>query len=80
MAHMVPLPKAMVDILAALPERDTGDYVLSLDGGGRPYSNVSRPKAALDKASKVSGWTWHDVRRTMRTGLSRLGIREARIK
>ncbi len=75
-AHMVPLPKAMVDILAALPERDTGDYVLSLDGGGRPYSNVSRPKAALDKASKVSGWTWHDVRRTMRTGLSRLGIRE----
>ena len=75
-AHMVPLSKAMVDILEALPGRDTGGYALSLDGGEKPYSNVTRPKAALDKASKVSGWTWHDVRRTMRTGLSRLGIRE----
>ena len=75
-AHMVPLPEAMADILKALPERDTGGYVLSLDGGKKPYSNVSRPKVTLDKAAKVSGWTWHDVRRTMRTGLSRLGIRE----
>lgn len=75
-AHMVPLSEAMVDIIKALPNRDNGGYALSLDGGGRAYSNVSRPKAALDKASKVSGWTWHDVRRTMRTGLSRLGIRE----
>lgn len=75
-AHMVPLPEAMVDIIKALPNKDNGGYALSLDGGGRPYSNVSRPKSALDKASNVSNWTWHDVRRTMRTGLSRLGIRE----
>ncbi len=49
--------------------------MLSLDGGGRAYGNVQRPKGALDKAAKVTGWTWHDLRRTMRTGLSRLGIR-----
>jgi integrase len=75
-AHMVPLPEAMVDIIKALPNRDNGGYAFSLDGGESPYSNVSRPKAALDKAAKVGGWTWHDVRRTMRTGLSRLGVRE----
>jgi integrase len=72
--HLVPLSVAMVEILEALPFREAGGYVLTLDGGGRPYSNVQRPKAALDKAAGVSGWTWHDLRRTGRTGLSRLGI------
>jgi integrase len=74
--HLVPLPGAMVDILKALPFKDAGGYVLSLDGGEKPYSNVQRPKSTLDKAAQVTGWTWHDLRRTFRTGLSRLGIRE----
>lgn len=75
-AHLVPLPDAMVDILEALPDREKGGYLLSLDGGEKPYANVTRPKAALDTAAEVTGWTWHDLRRTMRTGLSRLGIRD----
>ena len=74
-SHLVPLPDAMVDILKALPFKDAGGYALSLDGGVKPYGNVQRPKASLDKAAQVTGWTWHDLRRTMRTGLSRLGIR-----
>ncbi len=75
-AHLVPLPDAMVDIIEALPDREKGGYLLSLDGGEKPYANVTRPKAALDTAAEVTGWTWHDLRRTMRTGLSRLGIRD----
>ena len=75
-SHLVPLPDAMVEILKALPFKYKGGYVLSLDGGRRAYSNVQRSKAALDKAAQVTGWTWHDLRRTTRTGLSRLGIRE----
>ena len=74
-SHLVPLPDAMVEIIEGLPSNDEDGFVLSLDGGGRPYGNVQRPKGALDKAAKVTGWTWHDLRRTMRTGLSRLGIR-----
>ncbi len=74
--HLVPLPDAMVDILEELPFKDKGGYVLSLNGGARAYSNIQRPKGALNKAAKVTGWTWHDLRRTFRTGLSRLGIRE----
>ncbi len=74
-SHLVPLPDAVVDILKALPFKDAGGYALSLDGGGRAYGNVQRPKGTLDKTAKVTGWTWHDLRRTMRTGLSRLGIR-----
>lgn len=75
-AHLVPLPEAMVEILMGLPDQDKGGFILSLGGADRPYSNVTKPKAALDKAANVTGWTWHDLRRTMRTGLSRLGVRE----
>lgn len=39
--------------------------------GLRGFSPVKR---ALDRASGVTGWRWHDLRRTARTGLTRLGI------
>ncbi len=74
-AHLVPLTDAMIEMLRAMPFRDRGGYVLSPNGGEIPYGNVVRPKHATDKASGVTGWTWHDLRRTLRTGLSRLGIR-----
>ncbi len=74
--HLVPLSAAMVTILDNLPFKGHGGYVLSRDRGAKPCGNVARPKAALDTAAQVTGWTWHDLRRTMRTGLSRLGIRE----
>ena len=74
-AHLIPLTNAMLEILDAMPFRDNGGYVLSPSGGKKPYNNVIRPKAALVRATGVTGWTLHDRRRTMRTGLSRLGIR-----
>ncbi len=73
--HLVPLSAAMVTILDNLPFKGAGGYVLSRDRGANPCGNVARPKAALDAAAQVTGWTWHDLRRTCRTGLSRLGIR-----
>jgi integrase len=36
---------------------------------------LSRLKRRLDDASGVTGWRLHDLRRTVRTGLSRLGVR-----
>lgn len=74
-AHLVPLTAATVELLAAIPCRDAGGFVLSPAGGAGAYGNVTRPKRVLDKASGVVDWTWHDLRRTLRTGLSRLGIR-----
>jgi len=35
----------------------------------------SKAKSALDTASSVSGWWLHDLRRTLATGLQRLGVR-----
>jgi hypothetical protein len=41
----------------------------------RPFSGWSKAKSALDTASGVSGWWLHDLRRTLATGLQRLGVR-----
>jgi integrase len=42
---------------------------------GTPLSGWSKAKSALDTASGVSGWWLHDLRRTLATGLQRLGVR-----
>ncbi|MGA7959611.1 MAG: hypothetical protein WCA26_21415, partial [Xanthobacteraceae bacterium] len=39
------------------------------------FSGWSNSKARLDRRSGVSGWTLHDVRRTVATGLQKLGVR-----
>jgi integrase len=42
----------------------------------RPFSGVGKLKLKLDKLSGVEDWTLHDLRRTARTGMARLGIRD----
>jgi len=42
---------------------------------GTPFSGCSKAKSALDTASGVSRWWLHDLRRTLATGLQRLGVR-----
>ena len=37
-------------------------------------SSWGRAKARLDKASGVTGWRIHDLRRTVATGMQRLGV------
>lgn len=73
--QLVPLTDETVALLDAMPFKDRASYVLSATAGERAYSAVQKPKAALDRISGVTGWTLHDLRRTCRTGLSRLGIR-----
>jgi integrase len=42
---------------------------------GTPFGGWSKAKAAVDAACGVSGWWLHDLRRTLATGLQRLGVR-----
>ena len=74
-AHLVPLTGTMIEMLEEMPFRDRVGYVFSASGGEKPYSNVVKLKRVIDTASEVTGWTLHDLRRTLRTGLSRLGVR-----
>jgi integrase len=75
---VLPLPPLVINELAAVwPEH--GDragtawrLLGSIDGSGlRGFSPLKR---ALDKASGVADWRWHDFRRTARTAMTRLGV------
>jgi integrase len=74
-AHEVPLAPAAVAILKSLP-RWRGDFVFSTTGGERPISGFSKMKLKIDAAiaEPIAPWRFHDLRRTMRTGLGALPI------
>jgi integrase len=69
--HIVPLASPAQDLLREAPR--FGELVfLGLRG---PFNGWSKAKAALDAKSGVTNWRLHDLRRTMATGLQRLGVR-----
>jgi integrase len=68
--HVVPLTQAALAIVAGLPEAGW----LFTTNGKQAIGSLSRHKAAIDKASGVSGWTIHDLRRTGRSLMSRAGV------
>jgi integrase len=71
--HVVPLPDMAVAILKEIPRRATRDLVFGSGEGG--YSGWSKSKAEIDGVAKLKQpWTLHDLRRTVRTGLGKLGI------
>jgi integrase len=68
------LPQLARDLLAASPVLEGNPYVFA--GRGQDHINGhSKNKARLDKASGVTGWVVHDLRRTARSLLSRAGVR-----
>jgi integrase len=67
-----PLSKFAQAILAQAP-RIAGDFVFTTDGR-KPLSTFADAKLALSKASGVTGWTLHDLRRTARTLMARAGV------
>jgi integrase len=77
-AHVMPLPPPLMAGLVALTpaaerERFPG-YRLLGRSRGAPLTGFSKLKTALDAASGVSGWRFHDLRRTVRTKLAALGV------
>jgi integrase len=87
MDHAVPLSEPVVQILKSLPRFKTDDYVFSTTFGAKPVNGFSKAKVQLDKAmlvelrkadakAKLEPFTIHDLRRTMRSGLSALPIEQ----
>jgi integrase len=72
-AHIVPLSSQAQAILRVAPRVRGTDLVFP--GRNGPFNGFSKAKEALDKASGVKDWRLHDLRRTMATGLQRLGVR-----
>jgi integrase len=70
-ANAVPLTPTMQTILEAIPR--TADFVFTTTGR-TPISGFSNAKEALDRRSGVTGWRFHDLRRTARSLMSRVGV------
>jgi len=71
--HDVPLSAAALAIVAGLPKLVDADRVFTVKR--RPITAFSRKKNRLDARSDVTDWTLHDIRRTVASGLQRLGVR-----
>jgi integrase len=69
-AHIIPLSSPARAILGGLQRK--GEFVFTISGP--PVAAWSRTKRALDNAAGVTGWRLHDLRRTVATGLQRLGV------
>lgn len=70
-AHIVPLSRLARDLFGSLPR--VGDFVFP--GLRGAFNGWSKSKAALDARAGVKDWRLHDIRRTMATGMQRLGVR-----
>jgi integrase len=71
-AHVMPLSVPAQAILRGAPLTESDLVFPGLRG---PFNGFSKAKAALDKATGVTDWRLHDLRRTMATGLQKLGVR-----
>jgi integrase len=83
-AHLVPLSDAAVAILESLPRVHSEAGFVFTTNGKTPISGFSKAKAELDKLALAElrkgnpnatppGWRLHDIRRSVATGLARLG-------
>jgi integrase len=74
-AHIVPLPSTAIEILKSVP-RIKGGYIFTIQGD-QPIA-LGKAKSRLDRMigePPLEPWTLHDLRRTLATGLQRLGVR-----
>jgi integrase len=70
--HTITLATPARALLDTMPR--TGEYVFSVDCGKRPITGWSRGKAKLDSLAMIEPWRLHDLRRTVATGLQKLGV------
>jgi integrase len=85
--RMIPLSPAALGIIEALPRFAGSRWLLTMDGR-HPYANSGHAKVLLDQrilharrvlnpgsAAPMPPWRLHDLRRTVATGLQKLGVR-----
>ena len=72
--HIIPLSHQAMAIVDELLNQD-GEYLIKTGRtGDKPVNGFSKAKVQLDRYSGVSDWKIHDIRRTVATNLSKLGV------
>lgn len=75
--HAVPLSDTVMDILRSHWSEGATGHVLEGRSEGKPFNGAASALRRLRTAmAKRQPFTFHDMRRTVRTGLSRLGVDE----
>lgn len=71
-AHTVPLSDLALELIG----NDAGDIIFPYGNGSFPPLNIARVvnRANRDGRFPVSQWSTHDLRRTVLTGMARLGV------
>jgi integrase len=74
--HLVPLSRQVTEMIDALPVIAGVDDQVFVGAGGRKLAGFSHVKTALDTQMKLNvPWVLHDVRRTVASGMARIGIK-----
>jgi integrase len=68
-AHDIPLSTAAMAVFKLVPRHAGSDYVF-----GQALTGWSRAKSKLDELAGIEEWRVHDLRRTVATGLQKLGV------
>ena len=73
--HALHLPQAALDILRSCPRKAT-DFIFDTgDGGYRSWGvSTANLKARIAAIKDIGDWRLHDLRRSCRTGLGKLGV------
>ena len=71
--HTIPLSAPARGVIDGVPRIAGSQYVFTVDGI-KAVSGWSRTKARIDTLAGIEPWRIHDLRRTVATGLQRLGI------
>jgi len=72
-AHLIPLSTPAMALLEHAPRVAGSDYVFTISGR-RPIRGWSGAKIQLDELASISAWRIHDLRRTVATGMQKLGV------
>lgn len=79
--HLLHLSGAAISVLKTVPQIGNHPKLFPASRGGKGHaSGYSKAASRLrDKVTAQTGvtsdWTWHDIRRTVATGMQRLGVR-----
>ena len=71
--HEVPLSIPAVSLLRSLPRFLASDWAFTTTGRG-PISGFGRLKCRLHAATETADWRIHDLRRTVASGMARIGV------
>ncbi len=73
--HQFPIGGMAKELLLKAVGEAEGSFLFPARGKpNKPFNGWSKGKRVLDELSGVKAWTLHDLRRTFRTNLSKLGV------